>query len=247
MSAGDEKHPGKHAWLNRLLDLLFPRTCLVCGCAVRTPLPPFTCPRCHAGYAWIGRSACRLCGIPLAGRVTESGTCPACRSRPPSWCRACALFRYQGTGARLIHVLKYEGGSWLVPEIAHLARRKGPWHDLLEGALLVPVPLHPSRERRRGYNQAQVVARALERVIPGTQTVSLLQRERRTPSQTTLDRSQRLRNLRGAFRCQRQPPAGRKLVLVDDVLTTGATLDAATEALLTAGAAGISAFTLAHG
>jgi ComF family protein len=160
--------------------------------------------------------------------------------------QARSVFLYQGTGARLVHALKYEGGVWLQLEITALLKGSSRWSQFFGNGLLVPVPLHRGRMRARGYNQAEIIARALRKAFPDTDLLPALERIRDTPSQTFLNREERLKNLRRAFSCTVDLP-DRRLVLVDDVLTTGATLNAAAEALSLAGTADISAFTLAHG
>jgi len=165
---------------------------------------------------------------------------------PPAFSRARSLFLYSGTGARLIHALKYEKGTWLQEEISSILIRSGKWNEYLDGGVLIPVPLHARRFRKRGYNQAESVVGAIKDAFPSTRIENCLIRNRMTPSQTLLSREERFRNMRQAFSCRGSPPSGR-LILVDDVLTTGATLNAAAQALLVAGANDISAFTLAHG
>ncbi|MGC9451884.1 MAG: ComF family protein [Oceanipulchritudo sp.] len=142
-------------------------------------------------------------------------------------------------------MLKYERGTWLRSEIRALLAGNG-WAVWFSGASLVPVPLHRAKLRARGYNQAEVIAAAIAQAFPGCRIRPVLSRVRRTPSQTFLTREQRLRNMKGAFRCTEAGGMGR-VILVDDVLTTGATLNAAAAALRRAGVRNISAFTLAHG
>jgi ComF family protein len=184
--------------------------------------------------------------MPMYGSVCGTGDCVNCREQPPVFDRCRSLFRYEGLGARIVHVLKYENGTWLRPEIQHLTQLDPRWDPYFTGSVLVPVPLHARKLRARGYNQAEVITAAISRAFPGTGLFRGLKRVRMTPSQTFLSREQRQRNMRDAFACRESPPHG-PLVLVDDVHTTGATLNAAAHALRQAGAANISAFTLAHG
>jgi ComF family protein len=230
-----------------LLDLVFPRTCIRCGALIRGREGAFTCAACRAGYPLIRDPFCAVCGAPFHGVLAAPGCCEQCRAEPPRFERARSLFLYRGTGARLVHALKYERATWLESEITDLLRADPQWRAALGGAALIPVPLHPRKERARGYNQAAVIARAMQRAIPQTTCIYALRRVRPTASQTLLSRTERRRNLSRAFACVNPPPADRPLVLVDDVLTTGATLNAACAALQQAGAKRISAFTLAHG
>jgi ComF family protein len=174
--------------------------------------------------------------------------CRDCEERPPAFHAARSLFHYQHTGERLVLLLKYGNGAWVLPEIRRLVEEGLP-AEAYRGHRIVPVPLHTSRRRSRGYNQAEVVARALASVFPEAAVEFPLVRVRRTSSQTTLTREQRGRNVAGAFALRRGLPAVTPgpYLLVDDVLTTGATLHAAASVLRRAGATTISAFTLAHG
>jgi ComF family protein len=146
----------------------------------------------------------------------------------------------------MVHSLKYERGTWLRGEIRTLLERDGAWRDWFSGAELVPVPLHRAKLRSRGYNQAEIIAKAVRQAFPDCRIRPVLRRVRRTPSQTFLSREQRLRNMKGAFLSTVEGDLGR-VVLIDDVLTTGSTLNAAATALRRAGVRNISAFTLAHG
>ena len=146
-----------------------------------------------------------------------------------------------------MHALKYEQGLWLRDEIALLLREEGVWEAWFGDACVVPVPLHRRKLRRRGFNQAAVIAAAVEHAFPATVAADCLIRVRKTPTQTFLSREERRRNTEGAFVCHKPPPPRRRFIVVDDVLTTGATLSAAVTALRAEGAEDISAFTLAHG
>lgn len=240
--------PSKFDHLGRLLlDWVLPRTCLQCGRLLEAGTTGYSCVACRAHYSLIREPQCRCCGVPFYGRLADGPLCRSCTDHPPHFARARSVFLYRGTGARLVHALKYEQGIYLQQEIAELLRADARWRDFFVNHVLVPVPLHPRKLRKRGYNQTEIIVQAIRAVVPEAGMCDCLKRIRMTPSQTFLSRSQRLKNMHGAFRCAYPPPAERSLMVVDDVLTTGATLNAAVAALEKAGATDVSAFTLAHG
>lgn len=230
-----------------VMEWVYPRTCLRCGRYIEPAEAGFTCGSCFEAYAFINGRFCARCGSPHLGDVLPDHWCANCREHPPQFSAARSLFRYVGTGARLIHALKYEGGVWCELEVDRLWRHHAALHTHVAGAVLVPVPLHPRKLRRRGYNQAMVVAKGIRRALPDLRIWDGLRRVRDTPTQTALSRAQRQRNLADAFVVDKVPPASDHWVLIDDVLTTGSTLNAAAKALKEATDGRISAFTLAHG
>lgn len=160
---------------------------------------------------------------------------------------AIAAFVHEGAMRRALQRLKYGGAARLA---APLAREALPaLADLLAlvpgGAVLVPVPVHPVRRRQRGYNQAALLARELG-ARAGVPVEEILIRTRETARQHGLSRAARLHNLRGAFDAQRAPPPGATVVLVDDILTTAATLEACAEVLRSRGAARVLGFAVAR-
>jgi ComF family protein len=172
----------------------------------------------------------------------EPPLCPRCRRLRSSVDRGRAIGAYDGALRAIIHALKYDGRRSLAKRLAALMRERGA--DILAGAAwAVPVPLHPSRRRERGFNQADDLARPL-----GLPVRHALRRVRATPTQTGLPSAQRHRNVRDAFAATRAADAlgGTIVVLVDDVCTTGATLDACARVLKALGAAEVRALTAAR-
>jgi ComF family protein len=171
-----------------------------------------------------------------------SSRCPRCRRRRSSVDRARAIGAYDGALRAIVHALKYDGRRSLAGRLAGLMRDRGA--DILAGATwVVPVPLHPSRRRERGFNQAADLAQAL-----GLPVCHALRRVRATPTQTGLPSARRHKNVRDAFAATGAAPAlaGAIVVLVDDVCTTGATLDACALVLKTLGVAEVRALTAAR-
>lgn len=223
-------------FLDGLLDLLWPsRTaCLLC----EGPLAeaegdgPPVCMTCWETMPFApAENRCTNCSRPLSG---GRGVCVQCAS-PPAFGRVWAIGLHHGALREAVHHLKFSGRKTLAAPLGRrLARMMPREHDLI-----VPLPLHPSRLRERGYNQATLIACGLAGILGLPVVEGELVRLRRTGHQAKLEREERLRNLRGAFgtRSQTDPPwSGRAVLLVDDVLTTGATASAAAEAITKTGA-----------
>lgn len=245
------------SWLDRVVHLLLPAPCLGCGTPLPArPSPLGLCPSCRRELPAIpiDSPACRRCGRPLAAAELPPGwRCGECRRRPPAFDRLLAVWHYAPPIDGVIRGLKFHRLEYLG---RHLGRRMAARiRDEVErdprlaarfphGTAVVPVPLHGWRRLRRGYNQAEAIARPLAAEL-GLALRRDLRRRRATPRQTRLPRRERRRNPVGAFRCRRRPPEDT-VVLVDDVTTTGATLDAAAACLKAAGVSEVVAVAAAR-
>jgi ComF family protein len=234
--------------LNRLaasaIDLLLPPRCLSCGTPVTRS--GTLCVECWRGITFLGRPCCACCGLPFEFDLGESALCGSCAQDRPIYDRARAALRYDEDSRKLI--LAFKHGDRL-----HLAPMFGNWLKqasaelLAETDLVLPVPLHWTRLFARRYNQAALLAQALHKVGGPPVAVDWLVRKRRTPPQGQGGREARRRNVAGAFALKPgKSVAGLRLVLIDDVLTTGATVSECAKVLKRAGAARIDVLTLAR-
>lgn len=229
----------------RLLDVVLPPRCLSCGTIVT--VRGTLCGSCWPGVEFIARPLCTACGTPLSA-TAETGDllCGSCLIRRPSWRNARSVFRYQGVGRALVLAFKHGDRLDAAPTLAHWLARAGA--DLLADAdVIVPVPLHRRRLFARRYNQSAVLALALGRIAKRPVAVDALIRTRATPTQGGLDRTARRANVRGAIATRgKDQVKGKRVILVDDVLTTGATASACAAMLKRAGAVSVDILTLAR-
>lgn len=231
------------------LDLLLPPRCLACGAIVGRD--GGLCAACWAGIAFLEGACCQRCGRSFTEAVPEGTLCGGCLRRPATaegYDRARAACRYDAASRGLILALKHRDQTHFAPTLAQWLARAGA-HILPATETIAPVPLHWSRLFARRYNQAALLARALGRLSGVRVAPDLLIRRRATRSQGGLGALARHENVRGAFALNPRHAAhaqGRRLLLVDDVLTTGATLDACAVALKRAGAVSVDALTLAR-
>ena len=224
------------------LDVVFPPVCALCG-----RVGWLLCPPCAGKLAGVPPTICYRCGRMVEGGSSSStgSVCGECRARSLSLTQIRAPLRYQEPTSDLIHRFKYEGFSALGRPLARFLVDGWPeWEQTPD--LIVPIPLHPKRRRRRGYNQSELLARPLGAAKAVPVSVSGLKRTRHTVPQVGLGPDERHDNVRGAFEADAALIDGRHVLLVDDVLTTGATMSAAAEALLAVGAASVSAYCLAR-
>lgn len=234
-------------WGRLALDALVPPLCLACDNPVADPGQ--FCAGCFSAAHLIAPPLCERCGVPFeaAAQGGASGICGDCRENPPPWRRARAALAYDAVARRLVLPLKYADRPETARHLAPLLARAGAVL-LAEAEAIVPVPLHRRRLLARRYNQAVVLARALAR--PGLPALlDALVRTRPTAPLGELGREDRTREVAGAFapRPARIPALrGRRVVLVDDVLTSGATAGACSRALLEAGAASVDVLALAR-
>lgn len=227
-------------------DLLWPPQCLGCRAAVAEQGE--LCARCWGGLDFITPPYCPCCGLPFAHPLPEGLACADCLADPPPFGRARSPFYYGGTARALILAFKHGDRTDMA---APLARRMAPAAAALldEAELVLPVPLHRRRLWRRRYNQSALLARELAALAGRPAVMDLLQRRRATASQGGRSRSGRQRNVAGAFAvpaASRARLAGRRVLLVDDVYTTGATVREAARCLLRAGAASVDVATFAR-
>lgn len=226
----------------RGLDILLPPRCLGCGDGLADH--GRLCAGCWSGLAFITEPCCDACGYPFEHVLPGGGLCGACTARRPPWRRGRSALVYDDASRDLVLAFKRGDRTELAGPLAAMMVQTGS--GLLAGCdLVLPVPLHRGRLFARRYNQSVLLSRAIARTASLDHAPDLLLRVRPTVSQGGLDRRQRQRNVRGAFRLRR-PVDGRRVLLVDDVLTTGATAAAATRVLLAGGAASVDVLTLAR-
>ncbi|MEO1538767.1 MAG: ComF family protein [Pseudomonadota bacterium] len=228
---------------NRLTDLVYPPQCI--ACPNETDLPDGLCPACWREVQFITGPVCRFCAHPVAA---EGLACSDCHRTPPPWDDGHAATIYDGIARRIVLSLKHGDRTDLSGIAARwLARAAGPSLDTVD--VIAPIPLHWTRLVRRRYNQSAELARALSTLSGRAVVPDLLSRSRATRSLKGLSREQRQQVLSDcivATPARRDRIAGRHVLLVDDVLTSGATLSAATLALRAAGAQRVTILVLAR-
>ena len=232
--------------LPALSSLFYPATCVVCSGAVDRR--EYLCESCRQRAPRIAAPFCAKCSEPFPGAITQTFSCANCEHRTLHFDSAVAAYRSRGLVRKLVHEFKYGHHRYLrYPLVAWLGetmndpRLRGRRFDLI-----VPVPLHPARERERGFNQAALLAELLARRI-ALPVRPVLERIRYTTTQTAYDRAERMENLRDAFRLRKNRDVrGLHVLLIDDVLTTGSTLSECARVLKKAGAVSVYAATAAR-
>ena len=233
-----------------LLDLFFPRDCVVSGLPVDNTPWRYLAPEGLAQLYRVSGYCCQSCGNPFWGKLAGPQVCPHCHSLKPVFSNGKVAVLAKGAGRTLVHTLKYHQGTWVAQDVARIIATTPGFPAFLEGAVIVPVPLH-ARRLRRGYNQAQLIAEHLVRLLPERRLriELLLERIRDTPTQTRLDREGRAKNMKGAFalRPDIEVDKAARHIVFDDVFTTGATLNSCSKVLARAGITRLDIAAFAHG
>jgi ComF family protein len=230
-----------------LRDILFPLSCLACGAGLKGCQDISFCQVCLQNVRLIRAPFCTTCGKPFDNSTGENHLCGYCLKHEWNFTRARAVVCYQAPVAEAVKVFKYSGKMHGLETFAALTRQYYLHHPLPEPDLILPVPLHPKRLRKRGFNQALVLGRKLfpgskERIDP-----HVLERHKWTCPQTGLKGAERRRNVKNAFRVKNtEKIKNKKVLLVDDVLTTGATVNECARILLKSKAADVEVFTFAR-
>ncbi len=235
--------------LQKFLHVIFPTVCAVCREPLWDDPIPFFCRKCWSTLKPIPGPVCPRCGRPFASPTalqhSPSHQCGACRHRPLALTQAWSLFPYQTPLKEAITLFKYRGKLSLAKPLARVFMEALPALPALDG--IIPVPLHPQRLREREYNQSLLLADRLHQQMDIPLLLGCLIRIRSTAPQTSLSKKDRLTNLRGAFSVAK--PAhiqGKRILLVDDVFTTGTTLHECAKTLRRAGSGPVYGLTLAR-
>ncbi|HSA60941.1 MAG TPA: ComF family protein [Nitrospiraceae bacterium] len=237
------------AFLRQAMRFLLPVDCATCGSALADDPIPLFCTNCWGAISPLPHSRCARCDRPFASPVATAYSpghvCQSCAERPPSYTRAWTLYPYLSPLRDAICLLKYRGKVALASPLARLMTDRLPPLDALD--LIIPVPLHPQRLREREFNQSLLLADRIARYLNAPVFLDNLSRIIPSPAQTTLSRKDRLKNLRGAFAVRHADSiAGKRILLIDDVFTTGATVNECAKTLRKAGSGDVFVLTLAR-
>jgi competence protein ComFC len=241
--------PLQQLWRDRL-DVVFPRSCVHCGGLAESGGLRHLCPACEKQLFIVRPPHCPTCGHPYFGETEVNRLCAHCETLVPEFGEGRTAILLKGPGRSLIHALKYHGALQVLEDVTGIMAAVPGYREYLRDAVLVPVPLHPRKRRERRYNQSLLLAECCAEAAAGQARVEeLLCRVIDTESQTHYDREARQKNLKNAFALAPGAainPAQRYL-LVDDVFTTGSTLNACAAVLRRAGVLSLDVATFGHG
>jgi len=240
--------PAKN-WLNTGLGFFYPEICQLCEAEHATAKEGFVGAKCWSHVRFIRPPFCERCGLPFEGDLTTSFECTNCRELELHFSSARSAVVTKTVVLEAIHRFKYQRALWFENFLADLLVREAA--PVLRGQnwnFIAPVPLHPLKQREREFNQAEILARHLSNATKILLNTKLLRRVSPIMTQTLLTREQRAKNMRGAFAVRDGVKLdGKRVVLVDDVFTTGATTSACARALRAAGAGEVCVWTVARG
>jgi ComF family protein len=236
-------------WLEATLGFVYPQVCQLCGAQRATAEEGYVCSRCWQGVRFIKPPFCDRCGLPYEGAITTRFECSNCREMDLHFRFARSAVVADGVTLEVIHRYKYQRALWFEPFLADLLLRatlpelrQGDWD------MIIPVPLHPTKKREREFNQAERIAALLGRTMDLPVNTKAIRRVEPTRTQTQLTREQRAANVRKAFALRNGDDlAGTRVIVLDDVLTTGATTSACARVLRQAGVADVCVWTVARG
>lgn len=236
-------------WKEAVLGFLYPPVCQSCNRARATALEGYVCAACCQRVRFVKPPFCERCGLPFAGNLTSKFECANCRGRDLHFSSARSAVIARDVVLDVIHRYKYHRALWFEPFLGGLlARAAAPELRPAHWDCIVPVPLHPTKEREREFNQARRLAACLSRATGIPVNDRWLRRAKPTRTQTLLSREERAANVRTAFATQ---PGlhlnGARVVVLDDVFTTGATTSACARVLQAAGAGEVCVWTVARG
>jgi competence protein ComFC len=236
-------------WLDVAAGFFYPEICRICETERATAKSGFVCSKCWTQIRFIRPPFCERCGLPFEGDITTVFECTNCREMELHFSSARSAVVAKTIVLEIIHRFKYRRELWFEPFLADLLLREAV--QVLRGQnwdFIAPVPLHPVKEREREFNQAGLIAKHLSVAIKIPLNGNLLRRVSPTMTQTRLTKQQRAKNMRGAFAiCKGAKLNGEKIILVDDVFTTGATTSACAKVLKAAGAGEVCVWTIARG
>jgi ComF family protein len=228
-------------------DLIFPPICHICKCHLEQPTRLHLCQNCKDSLIPINPPLCTVCGIPFTGAGTDH-PCGHCITSPPAWTAARSAYAYEGACRDLIHNFKYGGKALLRRPLAYLMADQ--LHQFVTECridLIIPVPLHKSRLQSRGFNQAVLLCEPLSRIWQLPLLRQGLVRTRPTGPQVELTHDERISNIKDAFAVNTAAVVkGKRVLLVDDVYTTGSTLNECSKTLIRAGVEAVFAVTAAQ-
>lgn len=236
--------------LDALLDIFFPRSCVQCSGSVEASPYQYICRTCSFKLTLAYPPSCNTCGYPYITDCVIGKDCPHCAELSPSFDRGNTLLIAKEVGRSVIHSLKYRQGLFLIKDLKIILKKLPHLKALIQGATLVPVPLHPTKLRERGFNQSKSFAKVVHGVFKDATTIEeLLIRKTYTGTQTKLNRKKRIQNIQGAFELapQIKLDLNKKYILLDDVFTTGATLNECAKVLKSAGARSVEILSIGHG
>ncbi len=236
------------------LDFVFPRYCLLCGKINPKGEYEHLCPECEVSLRILKGARCTLCSEPIGPEsMPNIHGCPKCIDRKFQFDKSFCLCAFDGAAREMVHELKYRTGAHIVRDMAKVAKKFPELADYIRNAVLVPIPLHAAKALKRRYNQSDLIASMLVKTFPESNAKirKILRRTRKTATQTTLDRESRADNVKDAFALAKAKsaetlPKNTNIVLVDDVMTSGATLSECAKILKKSGFKSVSAFAFAR-